>query len=122
VKVSNIDMEKWINYEFGSSSGLTSEFSKFASDFKRAVLGNLSPGQSLVNWSRGHFYVSGFINQGERFVYFSVSDVRHFFNDWYYHILVRTAKNEKDYTGGVNHYATLPYFGKAVSELLEKGR
>jgi len=117
-----MNMEKWLDVEFESSSGLTAEFAKFASDFKKFIKGQLSPDQCLLVWSRGHFYVSGFINQGERFVYFSVSDVRHFFNDWYYHILVRTAKNEKDYTGGVNHYATLPYFGKAVSELLEKGR
>ena len=47
---------------------------------------------------------SGFIMKDGKYVYLSVSDFRwggqdHWLND----ILIRTAKHNKDYTGGMNH-------------------
>ena len=53
-------------------------------------------------------------------MYISISDVRYFNNDWYNHILVRTAKNETDYRGGFNHYTTLERLEGKVCELLNE--
>ena len=55
----------------------------------------------LVNVSKNHYCFSAFIKSSEnKCVYLSISDVRYFSNEWYSHILVRTAKNEVDYRGG----------------------
>ena len=113
-----MNMQKWLNVEFNSSSETTAEFTEFAKDFKKFIKGQLAPGQDIVNWSRGHFYVSGFIKQGDRFVYFSTSDVRHFPLHWWSQVLIRTAKNDKDYTGGPNCYCPLERFGSAVNCLM----
>ena len=52
-------------------------------------------------------------------MYISISDVRYFANEWYSHILIRTAKNEQDYRGGFNHYTTLENLDVKAAELLE---
>ena len=115
-----MNMEKWLGNEFESSSGLTAEFAKFASDFKKFIKGQLSPDQCLLVWSRGHFYVGGFIQQEDRFVYFSISDVRHFHNAWYTNVLIRKAKGDRDYTGGQNTYSHLLDFRKSIDYLLRE--
>ena len=52
-------------------------------------------------------------------VYLSISDVRYFTNEWYGHILIRTAKDEQDYRGGFNHYTTLEALPTKAAELLD---
>lgn len=101
-------IEVWLNNTFESSTGLTPEFATFARDFKKALLANVSDKFELVSWNRNHFGVSGFLKNkdNDNLVYFSISDVRFFPGDWYEHILIRTAKHDKDYTGGSNCYAT----------------
>ncbi len=64
-------------------------------------------GAELVSFNKGHYYVSGFIKREEKYVYFSISDVRHFPGSWVNDVLVRTAKHEKDYTGGANNRTEL---------------
>ena len=97
-------MEKWLDFPFESSSGLTEEFAQFAKDFKKELVKRVSMEWELVNWSRGHFEVSGFLKNKTtgKYIYFSTSDVRHFPNSWYNDILIRTAEHDKDYTGGSN--------------------
>ncbi len=113
-------IEKWIGYEFESSSGLTQEFVNFVKDFKKAVISQLPEGYKLVSFSRGHFYVSGFIqNSAGKYVYFSIRDVRFFKNAWCTNILIRTAKNDKDFTGGANCFCDLINFGANIAYLLK---
>ena len=47
-----------------------------------------------------------------------ISDVRYFSNEWYDHILIRTAENETDYRGGFNNYTTLSDLEGTAAELL----
>ena len=54
-------------------------------------------------------------------MYMSISDVRFFKNEWYNHILFRTAKSEKDFTGGTNLYTTLPLLRLAIKNMFNKG-
>ena len=109
----------WLGYGFESSCGLTEEFALFARAYKKHIANLLGNGFSLMAWSRGHFEVSGFIEneQTGRLAYFSCPDVRAWPDEWYNNILVRTAKNEKDYTGGPNNYCTLDTFLEAVTRL-----
>ena len=99
-------IEKWLGYEFESSSGLTEEFATFARELKNHLKKELQNNFELVGILRGHFELSGFVknkNTG-KYAYFSMSDVRYFNNEWYEHILVREAKHDKDYTGGSNWF------------------
>ncbi len=102
-------MDKWLNHHFESSVGLTEDFAAFAKDFQKEIKKATEPQYKLVTYSRGHFYISGFLKSKDtgKFIYFSISDVRAFSNEWYNQILVRTAKDEKDYTGGINNFTSL---------------
>jgi len=111
-------IEKWVNNNFYSSSGLTDEFSSFSKDFKK-YLKSIAGIDYDLYFSRGHFDCSGFFKnkKTEKFVYFSISDVRYFKNAWYDDVLVRTAKDEKDYTGGQNNSCQLTELKKSIDEL-----
>lgn len=112
-------LEKWINHTFESSSGLTQEWKNAASSmrsfFKRTAEEN---GFSLVSFNRSHFYASGFMKHRKsgKFVYFCTSDVRFF--RWHESVLLRTAKNEKDYTGGRNNMVSIYEIPSCLNSLL----
>ncbi len=109
---------KWYNHEFESSCSTTDEFVKFTRDFKKYIKDAAKPFE-LVNFSRGHFYISGFVKNTTtgKYIYFGTSDVRFFREEWHTQILIRSAKHEKDYTGGRNGFYTLENFKQAVTEL-----
>lgn len=113
-------MERWVGYEFESSCGSTPEFLAFTKDFKRCIKDNLPNEAELATFSKGHFDISGFVKRGEKYVYFSISDVRHFRDGWYNDVLIRTAENDKDYTGGSNSQTDLNHFKENVDYLLNR--
>lgn len=109
----------WYGHQFESSCSTTREFAKFAREFKAVIKEQIGPNDELVNFSRSHFYCSGFVRRGRQFVYFSISDVRYFSTSWADRVLVRTAKHEKDYTGGFNQQTELQNFGAVTSQIFE---
>ena len=76
-------------------------YSKQKSTVKKALK---NAGFENIKISNGHYYFSGFATKNEKVIYFSISDVRHFFDN---KVLIRTAKDYKDYTGGGNNFARL---------------
>ena len=61
-----------------------------------------------IKFSNGHYYFSGFATKNNKAIYFSISDVRHFSpTGGGADLLIRTAKDYKDYTGGSNNYSSL---------------
>lgn len=93
------------NKGFQTSSGKTPEFMTFARAFKSDLKKELeSNGATDVQFSVGHFYLSGFYTVGSQAWYFSISDVR-FFREA--KILYRRADSYKDYTGGTNQYTKI---------------
>ena len=94
------------NQEFESSSGTTQQFKTFYTTFRRELIQILKELEA-TDWtfSMGHFYLSGFFKtKDEKIFYFSISDVRHF-NDK--NLLIRTAENFTDYSGGSNGYVEI---------------
>lgn len=126
---SNKKLAKFVsdysNYQFESSTEKTKEFTSFATKFKnviKSILEETNPNCILDSFNVGHFYVSGFIKNQEnnKFVYFSISDVRcssvrHYVLD---RILVRTAQHNKDSTGGANNFVELENFKFKLERLL----
>lgn len=113
---------KWEGRSFESSSSLTPEFAEFAKDWKADLKTITAPDFEIVNFNRGHFYLSGFLKHASgKLVYFSISDVRHFGADtWKDDILIRTAQHEKDYTGGSNNRTTLRDIKKDALKLIRE--
>lgn len=116
VKVRKLD--HWLHVEFESSCCKTDQFMAFARQFRSELKKVLPCDCQLIGYNIGHFYISGFIynRQTDKYAYFMTSDVRCFGNDWYYRLLVRTARSKRDFTGGSNHY--IPFY--EATDLLEK--
>lgn len=91
---------------FASGSHNSEEFNKFFTGFKKAFTTRLKRlNATNIKFSKGHFYLSGFFTVDEQAYYFSISDVRTFTSNP--KLLVRTAENYKDYTGGANNYVLI---------------
>ena len=104
-------IEKWIGYEFESSCSLTPEFAAFRKDIKSYIKKALDQNLELIMpFSSLHFAFSWFIKNKltGKYVYFSSDDVRGGRDGWYNNLLIRTAKDEKDYSGGSNCFTKLP--------------
>lgn len=102
------DLIKYIDYEFSTGCTTGEDYKTFERKYiKYLKLIAKENGWELVNIGKSHYEFSAFFKNKDKYVYISISDVRFFQNDWYNHILFRTAKHEKDYTGGGNQYTTL---------------
>lgn len=111
-------MDKWTNVYFESSSSTTLQFASFARDFKKHIKQILEGvGMELVSFNRGHFYICGFAKKDDKYIYFSTDDVRGS-DGWLTSVLVRTAKHDRDYTGGSNNFAPLPMVGTIALKLI----
>lgn len=110
-------IEDYLGHEFESSTHATSEWNLFVRRYKKELKKRME-GFELVSWTKMHFNVSAFFKKDGKFVYVSCSDVRFFPDEWYNNILIRTAQHNKDYTGGMNHYASLPDLRETAEKLI----
>ena len=114
------DLKKYIGYEFSSGCYTGDDYKSFQTkyiNYLRSICKNNN--WRLVNVGKNHYCFSAFIKSAEnKCVYISISDVRYFSNEWYDHILIRTAENETDYRGGFNNYTTLSDLECTAAELL----
>ena len=113
-------LRSYVNRTFENWGGVTSnEYNTFQKKY-RNLLKSICENNNLelVAFHPNHYQFSAFIKSGNKFVYISISDVRYFKNEWFNHILIRTAKHEKDFTGGYNRYTTLPLLESTILKML----
>lgn len=100
-------------------SYISEEFKKFAKDFYSA----LSKRFPVTRFNIGHYDVSGFLRNNGKIIYYSYSVPRGELpintraKDAMNGILIRLAKDEKDYTGGINHFTNFFDFDNDVEAL-----
>ena len=114
------DLKKYIDYEFSSGCYTGEDYKSFQTKYINYLKTMCKENHwKLVKVGKNHYCFSAFIKSAEnKCIYLSISDVRYFSNEWYSHILVRTAKNEVDYRGGFNNYTTLEKLDYTVAKLL----
>ena len=88
-----------------SSSTSTPQWEAISREFKKEFSREiLSVDGRKPKFSVGHFYISGFFTKDKQVYYFSISDVRYFGVS---RLLIRTAKEYNDFTGGSNNEITM---------------
>ena len=117
------DLNGYINYTFSSGCYTGEDYKIFERkyiSFLKTICNNNN--WRLVKVNKNHYCFAAFLTGGteNNYLYISISDVRYFNNDWYNHILIRTAKSETDYRGGFNHHTTLERLEGKVCELLNE--
>lgn len=105
------------NWGSVNSDEAKSFFRKFKNAVKRTF-----PDATLYDFKGNHYDISGFIEIDGRFVYVSYSIPRGcpitFDPNPIKGILIRAAKNEKDYRGACNHFCTPLTFEYEVTRIL----
>ena len=115
------DLKKYVGYEFSSGCYTGDDYKSFQTKYLNYLRSICKQNHwQLVNVGKNHYCFSAFIKSAEnKCIYISISDVRYFSNEWYNHILIRTAKNETDYRGSFNNYTTLVDLEGTAADLLE---
>lgn len=92
------------NEEFESSTCCTAQFAKFAAVFRQCMsrFFKTELKANIVRFSRGHFEITGFMHRKSGWWYFNTGDLRSRF--MHCDLLLRSAKHDKDYSGGHNQY------------------
>jgi len=91
--------------DFQSSCYETAQFKIFYDKFTSLLKKTLKDKIKRIDFTRGHFYLSGFFETlTGKIYYFNLGDVR---SDKVDRILIRTAKDFKDYSGGDNWWISI---------------
>ena len=102
------DLKKYLTYTFSTGCYTGDDYKSFERKYKNYLKSVCNDnGWELVKFSPNHYEFTCFIKKEDKYIYFSISDVRYFKNQWYSNILVRTAKDDRDYTGGSNQHTSL---------------
>ena len=112
------DLQKYLDYEFSTGCYTGEDYRSF----ERKYINYLKTlckenGWELARASKNHYNFTACFSFEGKYAYFSISDVRFWQNEWYYHILYRSMAHEKDYRGGTNRYTELPNLGSAINSL-----
>ena len=112
-------LAKYKNHTFQSSTCETQEWRTFCTKLKNTMKQDISesyPDLEISAWSKGHFYVSGFITRKSdgAIFYFSIGDVRGW-NVATSYQMYRSARHLKDYIGGINRHCLAGDFLKMIA-------
>ncbi len=108
-------------------SVVSKEFNQFQNAFKREVERLAQEGGAkLVSYSKGHYDMSGFIEKDGIYVYFSYGALDRTkvqltsASDFISPLLMRTAKHEKDFSGGSNNHILFTQFLPTMQRLFKQ--
>lgn len=104
--------------KFISTCGRSSQYVEFGKDLEKALQNDLGADYK-VKINIGHFAVSGFVSKDNKYVYFSVEDLRDSDNG-FEDCLYRTATDDKDYRGGSNHFCSLYELADNIKKCIER--
>ena len=104
------ELKKYLDYQFSTGCETGEDYKIFERKYINYIKSMCKEyGWTFVKALKNHYEFSAFVkNNKEQYVYISISDVRYFTNEWFGHILIRSAKDENDYRGGPNRYCGLP--------------
>ena len=113
-------LKKYLGYRFSSGGVIGDDFKSFSTKLRNYIKKVCDEHNlEFISFNRGHYECSGFLkSKNGQFVYWHISDVRHFQDEWYNSVLYRLATHEKDYRGAQNHYASLFSLGDAIEKLI----
>ena len=114
------ELEKYLNYQFSTGCDTGKDYKTFQRKYINYLHTVCKENDwNLVNVGKNHYCFSAFIkNKHDLCVYISIPDMRFWKNEWYNHILIRAAKDEKDYHGGHNYYTDLLQLPQKAKSLL----
>lgn len=94
--------------------------SKFFNKAFTKMVAEMFPNYTIVTSMGGYCETSGFIKNGDKYIYYHSDDYRcPIGSSWNKNILYRTAKDTSDYYGGSNHFADLEYLEVCIEKLFK---
>lgn len=116
-------LKKYLGYRFSSGGVIGSDFKSFSTKLRNYIKAVCDENNlEMISYNRNHYEASGFLKHTEtgQYIYWSISDVRFWQDEWFNSILIRLADHEKDYRGKENHKCSLADIGKTAVLLAVK--
>lgn len=119
----NSFINKWQGVVIDDDGGYTSQhYRQFQSEYKNLLKSVIckETNTELHSFSPSHYSFSAVLKHSETstFYYLSISDVRHWQDQWFTNILFRTMAHDKDWSGGRNQYANLTDLAEDLNALI----
>lgn len=106
-----------------NGSVLSKDFKKFAKSFQSMLKDEAATdGWEINTYNVGHYYVSGYLHKDGRYLYFSYAPARlmplNLVSARALHsVLIRSARDTKDYVGGRNHFCAVKDIASLIHRL-----
>lgn len=112
----------WRDYRFSTGTTAGEDYLSYQKDAKSDLTKMAKEeGMKVHDFSKNHYCFSAVLEtEDNKYIYVSISDVRHFPNQFLDHVLVRTMEHDKDYRGGMNNYCSWEDVGKAATRLASR--
>lgn len=109
------DVPEKYNGDYAPQNYFKGEFVPALRKEFKAIAKNLN---AELKFSANHFECSAFFSVNGKYIYVHIGDVR--FNNWFESVLYRTAKDDKDYSGGANCYCGYEELENELTDLFER--
>ena len=118
---SGLDAIKgWLDHEFSTGTVPGQDYLLFQEGFITFIKDLCYENDAEVTRIlRGHYELSLFIKKDGKYTYIAIPDVRGN-QDWYYHLLFRFARSDKDLNSGRNRYVSLDVLTRDFNKLLRR--
>lgn len=115
-------MKKWINYKFNQADYNEAGYDdkamkKFVRQLEKLIKKDIGD-TTDVEINLNPYEISGFVGKDGKMAYFSFPSFRKP-GEWSTNILVRSAKDNKDYKGGNRRYTTIDNLTKNLQDVLK---
>ena len=118
-KLANKLISDYQGFHFSSGGTTGDDYKKFQTKSRNVLKAAAAAiDAELISFSKSHYEYSAFVERDGKFAYVSISDVRHFQDQWINRVLVRSAQHEKDYSGGSNSYTEFNDLATALERVL----
>ena len=116
----NKTLKKWLGYQFSSGGSVGSDYVQFQREMRADLKKQAKAlGLEVVRFNKNHYEFSAVLKNPttEKFVYVSISDVRHWQDEWARKTLYRRMAHEIDWSGGGNHFGAWEQIGELAAQL-----
>lgn len=116
----NKTLKKWLGYQFSFGGSVGGDYVQFQREMRADLKKQAKAlGLEVVRFNKNHYEFSAVLKNPttEKFVYVSISDVRHWQDEWARKTLYRRMAHEIDWSGGGNHFGAWEQIGELAAQL-----
>lgn len=116
-------LKSFVGFDFNSEPNPEWIYGRLQRTARAELRKMMLPNKIIIHkFIKNHFNFSAILKDEKSgcYIYVAIQDVRFMEDLWWNRVLYRTMNNDKDYTGGINHYCKWTELDVKINKLLEE--